>query len=140
MKTAVITPCGHFFHAGCLKKWLYVQETCPLCHGHLKSQPQSSNTPIPTAPGLLPANQSAEPEVPPDAVVMEEQQNRAQIAVPKLGNQSEVENSEGPGREAFYKESSSCDLKVSDENTEEQIKEMDSKQVSHSTLNVHLLS
>ncbi|KAM9064863.1 RING finger protein 145 isoform 2-T2 [Sarcophilus harrisii] len=37
MKSAVITPCSHFFHAGCLKKWLYVQETCPLCHCHLKN-------------------------------------------------------------------------------------------------------
>lgn len=40
MKSAVITPCGHFFHAGCLKKWLYVQETCPLCHCQLKSPTQ----------------------------------------------------------------------------------------------------
>ncbi|XP_075020410.1 RING finger protein 145 isoform X4 [Calonectris borealis] len=40
MKTAVITPCSHFFHAGCLKKWLYVQETCPLCHCQLKSPSQ----------------------------------------------------------------------------------------------------
>ncbi|XP_061658520.1 RING finger protein 145-like isoform X2 [Syngnathoides biaculeatus] len=41
--SAVITPCSHFFHAGCLKKWLYVQETCPLCHAQLKSQ--SSDAP-----------------------------------------------------------------------------------------------
>ncbi|XP_077182500.1 RING finger protein 145 isoform X2 [Paroedura picta] len=41
MKSAVITPCGHFFHAGCLKKWLYVQETCPLCHCQLKNPTQS---------------------------------------------------------------------------------------------------
>lgn len=40
MKNAVITPCSHFFHAGCLKKWLYVQETCPLCHCQLKSPSQ----------------------------------------------------------------------------------------------------
>lgn len=40
MKSAVITPCSHFFHAGCLKKWLYVQETCPLCHCHLKNSSQ----------------------------------------------------------------------------------------------------
>ncbi|XP_028840466.1 RING finger protein 145 [Denticeps clupeoides] len=40
MKSAVITPCSHFFHAGCLKKWLYVQESCPLCHSQLKSQSQ----------------------------------------------------------------------------------------------------
>lgn len=32
MSSAVITHCGHFFHGSCLRKWLYVQETCPLCH------------------------------------------------------------------------------------------------------------
>lgn len=42
MSSAVITPCSHFFHAGCLKKWLYVQETCPLCHSQLKSQSPSA--------------------------------------------------------------------------------------------------
>uniref|UniRef100_A0A8C0IPG4 RING finger protein 145 n=1 Tax=Chelonoidis abingdonii TaxID=106734 RepID=A0A8C0IPG4_CHEAB len=40
MKSAVITPCCHFFHSGCLKKWLYVQETCPLCHCQLKNPSQ----------------------------------------------------------------------------------------------------
>ncbi|XP_041657433.1 RING finger protein 145-like [Cheilinus undulatus] len=45
MNSAVITPCSHFFHAGCLKKWLYVQETCPLCHSQLKSQSPASNGP-----------------------------------------------------------------------------------------------
>lgn len=44
MTTAVITPCSHFFHAGCLKKWLYVQETCPLCHCQLKSLSQQAVT------------------------------------------------------------------------------------------------
>lgn len=46
MKSAVITPCSHFFHSGCLKKWLYVQETCPLCHCQLKNPSQP--------PGLAP--------------------------------------------------------------------------------------
>lgn len=32
MSIAVITTCGHYFHGDCLKKWLYVQDTCPLCH------------------------------------------------------------------------------------------------------------
>ncbi|KAJ0044203.1 hypothetical protein NL108_008088 [Boleophthalmus pectinirostris] len=32
MNAAVITYCGHFFHGNCLRKWLYVQETCPMCH------------------------------------------------------------------------------------------------------------
>uniref|UniRef100_A0A3B1KCU4 RING finger protein 145 n=1 Tax=Astyanax mexicanus TaxID=7994 RepID=A0A3B1KCU4_ASTMX len=43
MSSAVITPCSHFFHANCLKKWLYVQETCPLCHSQLKGSPMSSS-------------------------------------------------------------------------------------------------
>ncbi|KAG8441625.1 hypothetical protein GDO86_010712 [Hymenochirus boettgeri] len=29
---ARITPCHHYFHALCLRKWLYIQDTCPMCH------------------------------------------------------------------------------------------------------------
>nr|XP_033810053.1 RING finger protein 145-like [Geotrypetes seraphini] len=36
MNVAVITPCGHFFHGDCLRKWLYVQDTCPMCHQQVK--------------------------------------------------------------------------------------------------------
>ncbi|XP_023248607.1 protein TRC8 homolog [Copidosoma floridanum] len=32
METAKITKCNHFFHGVCLRKWLYVQDRCPLCH------------------------------------------------------------------------------------------------------------
>ena len=32
MESAKVTLCGHLFHAVCLRKWLYVQNTCPLCH------------------------------------------------------------------------------------------------------------
>nr|XP_029133515.1 RING finger protein 145 [Labrus bergylta] len=55
MNSAVITPCSHFFHAGCLKKWLYVQETCPLCHSQLKSQSPTTTVPNQDTPA---ANQS----------------------------------------------------------------------------------
>lgn len=58
MKSAVITPCSHFFHAACLKKWLYVQETCPLCHGQLKSQLQPTSSPGAANQGTPPANQN----------------------------------------------------------------------------------
>uniref|UniRef100_A0A8C0YJM2 RING finger protein 145 n=1 Tax=Cyprinus carpio carpio TaxID=630221 RepID=A0A8C0YJM2_CYPCA len=58
MKSAVITPCSHFFHAACLKKWLYVQETCPLCHGQLKSQLQPTSSPGATTQGTPQANQN----------------------------------------------------------------------------------
>ncbi|XP_053322417.1 E3 ubiquitin-protein ligase RNF139 [Spea bombifrons] len=29
---ARVTPCRHYFHALCLRKWLYIQDTCPMCH------------------------------------------------------------------------------------------------------------
>ncbi|XP_070612928.1 RING finger protein 145-like isoform X2 [Erythrolamprus reginae] len=32
MTGAVVMPCGHIFHEGCLRKWFYVQDNCPLCH------------------------------------------------------------------------------------------------------------
>ena len=35
MTTAKVTQCRHYFHAVCLKKWLYMQDTCPLCHAVL---------------------------------------------------------------------------------------------------------
>uniref|UniRef100_A0A3B5MWA7 E3 ubiquitin-protein ligase RNF139 n=1 Tax=Xiphophorus couchianus TaxID=32473 RepID=A0A3B5MWA7_9TELE len=30
--SARLTPCHHHFHALCLRKWLYIQDTCPMCH------------------------------------------------------------------------------------------------------------
>ena len=32
LKSARVTRCNHFFHSMCLRKWLYVQSKCPLCH------------------------------------------------------------------------------------------------------------
>ncbi|KYM81576.1 Protein TRC8 like protein [Atta colombica] len=32
MQSAKITQCNHYFHGVCLRKWLYVQDRCPLCH------------------------------------------------------------------------------------------------------------
>lgn len=29
---ALITNCNHIFHFICLRKWLYLQDTCPMCH------------------------------------------------------------------------------------------------------------
>ena len=36
MSQAKITNCGHYFHAICLRKWLYVQEKCPMCHKEIQ--------------------------------------------------------------------------------------------------------
>ncbi|XP_052101535.1 protein TRC8 homolog [Mytilus californianus] len=32
LTSARITHCNHYFHNVCLRKWLYVQDNCPLCH------------------------------------------------------------------------------------------------------------
>nr|CAD7200372.1 unnamed protein product [Timema douglasi]CAD7417224.1 unnamed protein product [Timema poppensis] len=44
MKSAKITRCNHYFHGVCLRKWLYVQDRCPLCHDILyKVEPEQPN-------------------------------------------------------------------------------------------------
>ncbi|XP_042357141.1 RING finger protein 145 [Plectropomus leopardus] len=53
MSSAVITYCGHFFHGNCLRKWLYVQETCPMCHQTVRPTPTGPSP----APGDAPAAQ-----------------------------------------------------------------------------------
>lgn len=40
MSSAKITRCRHFFHSVCLRKWLYVQDRCPLCHEIIMNQDQ----------------------------------------------------------------------------------------------------
>ena len=37
---SLLTDCFHIYHWVCLKKWLYLQDTCPMCH-QLVYQPQA---------------------------------------------------------------------------------------------------
>lgn len=37
MNSGRVTACGHFFHGCCLRKWLYVKDSCPLCHQSITS-------------------------------------------------------------------------------------------------------
>lgn len=37
LKAAKVTPCKHYFHSLCLRKWLNVQNKCPMCHTALLS-------------------------------------------------------------------------------------------------------
>uniref|UniRef100_A0A671TIX0 E3 ubiquitin-protein ligase RNF139 n=1 Tax=Sparus aurata TaxID=8175 RepID=A0A671TIX0_SPAAU len=39
--SARITPCHHYFHALCLRKWLYIQDTCPMCHQRVYVEEES---------------------------------------------------------------------------------------------------
>lgn len=35
MSVAKVTRCKHMFHSICLRKWLYMQDNCPMCHEKL---------------------------------------------------------------------------------------------------------
>ena len=40
---ARVTTCKHVFHSICLRKWLYIQDTCPMCQNIVyggKTKPQ----------------------------------------------------------------------------------------------------
>ncbi|XP_055616270.1 protein TRC8 homolog isoform X2 [Toxorhynchites rutilus septentrionalis] len=43
MTSAKITRCKHYFHGVCLRKWLYVQDRCPLCHEIIMNPDSKSN-------------------------------------------------------------------------------------------------
>ena len=42
MTSARKIPCHHFFHGVCLRKWLYVQDNCPLCHRKVEMHPTAA--------------------------------------------------------------------------------------------------
>lgn len=44
MTSARITYCGHYFHAFCLRKWLYVKDVCPMCHKKIHKSDAEENT------------------------------------------------------------------------------------------------
>uniref|UniRef100_A0A665U5D8 RING finger protein 145 n=1 Tax=Echeneis naucrates TaxID=173247 RepID=A0A665U5D8_ECHNA len=101
MNTAVITPCSHFFHAGCLKKWLYVQETCPLCHSQLKSQSTAASVPNQDAPA---ANQSPAGQ---EEATARKQRDEALPDDRKMEGTQEQEQEKGPDTPAGETSSSS---------------------------------
>ncbi|XP_072433608.1 RING finger protein 145-like isoform X1 [Chiloscyllium punctatum] len=45
MRAAVVTVCGHYYHSSCLRRWLYVQKTCPMCHQFIKPSPPPPDPP-----------------------------------------------------------------------------------------------
>ncbi|VDM51682.1 unnamed protein product [Angiostrongylus costaricensis] len=43
---ARVTPCKHFFHGACLRKWLYIKQVCPLCYSELLESERELNSNI----------------------------------------------------------------------------------------------
>lgn len=70
MSSAVITNCGHFFHGNCLRKWLYVQETCPMCHQTVQPTPSGPSQASGDAPSAPPPRDAG-----PDPAAQEGEQN-----------------------------------------------------------------
>ncbi|XP_064191335.1 RING finger protein 145 isoform X2 [Anguilla rostrata] len=58
MSSAVVTLCGHFFHGNCLRKWLYVQETCPMCHQPVKPTASPQGPAAEAQEGAAPAGEA----------------------------------------------------------------------------------
>lgn len=58
LSSAKITKCNHYFHSVCLRKWLYVQDSCPLCHETLYKTDQP---PVQEDDDIPQENQAGEP-------------------------------------------------------------------------------
>ncbi|KAB7506984.1 RING finger protein [Armadillidium nasatum] len=43
MSSARVTKCSHLFHEACLRKWLYIQGKCPLCHRSINIHNEEDN-------------------------------------------------------------------------------------------------
>ncbi|KZS07809.1 RING finger protein 145 [Daphnia magna] len=57
--TVRVTRCKHFFHGNCLRKWLYVQEKCPMCSAAITlTQAEESSADAAEAP-LSEANKTS---------------------------------------------------------------------------------
>ncbi|XP_075067842.1 E3 ubiquitin-protein ligase RNF139 [Mixophyes fleayi] len=56
--SARVTPCHHYFHALCLRKWLYIQDTCPMCHQkvYIEDDPKET-TPFSNNNGFVAPNE-----------------------------------------------------------------------------------
>lgn len=52
--TVRVTFCRHLFHGSCLRKWLYVQEKCPMCSTPITTTSTSPPPPPPPPPSTPP--------------------------------------------------------------------------------------
>ncbi|CAL4147946.1 unnamed protein product, partial [Meganyctiphanes norvegica] len=64
LSSAKITKCNHYFHSVCLRKWLYVQDSCPLCHETLykTDQPPAQEEAQPPEAAAAPEDHDRPPQ------------------------------------------------------------------------------
>lgn len=56
VSTSVITPCSHFFHRVCLRRWLSFHDRCPLCAAPVISDALSKDLPDCDRPAAPPSD------------------------------------------------------------------------------------
>ncbi|KAM9341071.1 RING finger protein 145 [Symphorus nematophorus] len=95
MSSAVITYCGHFFHGNCLRKWLYVQETCPMCHQTVRPTPPG----LSQAPGDAPAAPAHTDTEPDPAAPGGDQQPETQSDAATPASSGQQQEQPGDGEE-----------------------------------------
>lgn len=108
MSSAVITYCGHFFHGNCLRKWLYVQETCPMCHQPVRPTAAAQSPP----PGDAPAAPPREPDLDPAAQNQDEtpQDSQGDAVAAEASGPLEERGAEPPGQAHRLRFSSTGDF------------------------------
>lgn len=104
MSSAKVTRCKHFFHWICLRKWLYLQDTCPLCHSTLHNQP-SENSDNPGGNGPDPRD---------DNEVIDNDDVDGEISDDELDRDSDIDGAEGRGHDWPSLSSSESEMAPSD--------------------------
>lgn len=85
MTVARVTSCNHYFHGLCLRKWLYVKDTCPMCHQRITPEATA------TAPEQPP--EAASPPATDHAAGPQQMEGASSTLVP--GEASMAENAQG---------------------------------------------
>ncbi|KAF3706972.1 E3 ubiquitin-protein ligase RNF139 [Channa argus] len=94
--SARITPCHHYFHALCLRKWLYIQDTCPMCHQRVYIEEDSRDrTAFSNNNGGYAAPQDAAAAAPP--ALREGQRRHPAAELPVEGAAAGAQAAGGPG-------------------------------------------
>ncbi|XP_060631832.1 E3 ubiquitin-protein ligase RNF139 [Anolis sagrei] len=106
--SARITPCNHYFHALCLRKWLYIQDTCPMCHQKVYID-EKENTNLSNNNGFVALDENEPNENP----VQDE------AAAADVENELNEDNGSTESEEEEEPESSAqCDVSVSEQHSD----------------------